>query len=71
VHVEWRHWSHFTGNYKDVKPTGELLELFGSAILQVDGNLKVKEIQFYYDPTPLMMVLSGGKIECPNAHRQL
>ncbi|ELT92921.1 hypothetical protein CAPTEDRAFT_165269 [Capitella teleta] len=71
VTVEWRHWSHFNGRYQDQEPTGELLEFVGSAILQVDEELRVKEIQFYYDPTPIMMALTGGKVVCPEAHKQL
>lgn len=70
INVHWRHWSHFTGPYKERSPTGQLLELFGSATVKVDDNLKVKEIQFYYDPTPMMMTLNGGQIETPDAPTQ-
>ena len=70
VNVTWRHWSHFTGPYNDQPATGEILELVGSAVVRVDSELRVQEMELFYDPTPFMMKLNGGKVECPGAATQ-
>ena len=70
VNLKWRHWSHFTGPYNDNPATGELLEIVGTAIAIVDSDLKIKQLEFYYDPNPFMMTLNGGKVECPHANKQ-
>jgi len=61
VAFSWRHWAHWTGPYKGRAPTGELLELHGMAVAEVDENLKIKSIDVHYDPNQLLMKLEGKK----------
>ena len=68
VTFTWRHWADWTGPYKDVQPTGEKMELFGSCIATVNDDLKITDLQVFYDPNPLMASLMGLKKFCP-AHR--
>lgn len=59
VAFSWRHWAHWTGPYKGRTPTGELLEMHGMAIAEVDENLKLKSINFHFDPNQILMKLEG------------
>ena len=61
VAFSWRHWAHWTGPYKERAPTGELLELRGMAVAEVDDNLKIKSIDVHFDPNQLLMKLEGKK----------
>lgn len=61
VAFSWRHWAHWTGPYKGRAPTGELLELLGMAVAEVDENLKIKSIDVHYDPNQLLVKLEGKK----------
>jgi len=61
VAFSWRHWAHWTGPYKERAPTGELLEMYGMAVAEVDENLKIKSIDVYYDPNQILMTLEGNK----------
>lgn len=65
VSFTWRHWANWTGPYKDKQPTGELMEMFGVAIVKVNDDLKVLNLDIYYDPHPFMAKFYGGK--CPFA----
>ena len=33
--------------------------MFGSCIAKVDDNLKITSVDIYYDPTPLLAILTG------------
>lgn len=59
VSFTWRHWGTWEGKYKDVEPTGEEFELFGSCVVRVDDKLKIQSIEVYYDPNPMMAKLTG------------
>ncbi|KAL9955303.1 hypothetical protein ACROYT_G036608 [Oculina patagonica] len=61
VAFSWRHWAHWTGPYKGRAPTGELLEMYGMAVAEVDENLKIKSIDVHFDPNQLLMKLEGKK----------
>ena len=61
VAFSWRHWAHWTGPYKGRAPTGELLEMHGMAVAEVDENLKIKSIDVQYDPNQMLMKLEGDK----------
>lgn len=60
----WRHWSHFTGAYGDRRPTGELMEIFGSCFVTVDDKNRILRLEILYDPNPVMMALAGPG-QCP------
>ena len=61
VAFTWRHWAHWTGPYKGKAPTGELLEMFGMAIAEVDENLKLKSVECHFDPNQILMKLEKNQ----------
>ena len=64
----WRHWAKFTGPFKDLPPTGDSVELFGCCIAKVNDELKIEDLQIYYDPSPMMTQLTEVSVEgCPIA----
>mmetsp|Transcript_26855 Transcript_26855/g.58600 ORF Transcript_26855/g.58600 Transcript_26855/m.58600 type:complete len:239 (+) Transcript_26855:110-826(+) len=64
VTFRWRHWGSFEGEYAGFKPTGKVIEMFGVAIARVTDDLKIKELEIYYDPTSFLADLtSGGKMD--------
>ncbi|CAG2212485.1 unnamed protein product [Mytilus edulis] len=63
VSFTWRHWTKWTGPYKDQKPTGENIEMVGSCVAEVTSDMKIKYIQVFFDPNPVMAKLTGYK--CP------
>jgi hypothetical protein len=83
VSFTWRHWGNWTGPYKtnrSKQPTGELVEMFGSATVHVDDALKIEEIHVFFDPSAFLgklmrkqkdpaPVSSDGRLtECPFVH---
>ena len=67
VSFTWRHWAHWTGPYRDSPPTGELMELIGTAIAEVDDNLKIIDLQVFFDPNPMLAKMTS-KASCPFHH---
>ena len=63
----WRHWADWTGPYKDMPPTGEKMELTGSAVAHVTEDLKIINFKVYYDPNPFMAKLIGFKLDSQNS----
>eukprot|EP01024_Parvocaulis_polyphysoides_P049890 TRINITY_DN4856_c0_g2_i5.p3 TRINITY_DN4856_c0_g2~~TRINITY_DN4856_c0_g2_i5.p3 ORF type:complete len:182 (-),score=21.71 TRINITY_DN4856_c0_g2_i5:932-1477(-) len=57
----WRHWAEFNGEYNGNKGNGEIVELFGFAVVDVDSDLKILKIEVYYDPKEFLLVLEGKK----------
>ncbi|MDF8266001.1 hypothetical protein [Luteipulveratus flavus] len=62
ISFSWRHWGKFTGDYHGVVPTGELVEMFGMSVARVSDDLKLLEVDHYYDSSQLLSPLAGG---CP------
>ncbi len=65
VTFKWRHWGAFTGEYHDFQPNGETIEMFGISVAKVNDDLKLLEVEHYYDPNTFLGKLTGG---CPVAH---
>lgn len=66
VSFTWRHWGTFDGDYKDMKATGESIEMFGSCVARVTEELKILSIDVYFDPNPTLMKLTkGSNSKCP------
>ena len=68
----WRHWADWTGSYKNVSPTGETLEMSGMGKAVVTPELKIVDIEVFYDPSAFMAKLmrlnrNGGNAKgaCP------
>ncbi|KAK3088023.1 hypothetical protein FSP39_013622 [Pinctada imbricata] len=59
VSFTWRHWAKWSRDFNGVKATGETLELFGSCVVEVDSDLKIKFIHVFYDPSIMMATLTG------------
>ena len=55
----WRHWAHWTGPFRDQQPSGELMELVGMCMAEVDDNLKIVDLQVYFDPHPMLGKMMG------------
>ena len=62
VTFKWRHWGTFEGEYHGFAPTGERIEMFGVSVATVDDDLKLLEVEHYYDPNRFLGRLTGG---CP------
>lgn len=62
VTFTWRHWGVFDGEYKGFQPTGETVELFGISVARVDDELRVVELEHYYDNHEFLRKLTGN---CP------
>lgn len=65
VAFKWRHWGNFQGEYHGFAPTGERVEMFGMSVAKLDDDLKLLEVEHYYDPNQLLGKLTGG---CPVVH---
>ncbi|MEV4970231.1 SnoaL-like polyketide cyclase [Streptomyces scopuliridis] len=64
ITFKWRHWGAFDGSYKGFEPTGELVEMFGMSVAKVSGDLRLLEVEHFYDPNAFLAELTGG---CPVA----
>jgi hypothetical protein len=64
VTFKWRHWGTFDGEYNGFAPTGEVIEMFGMSVAKVSDDLKLLEVEHYYDPNTFLGKLTGG---CPVA----
>jgi len=64
VTFKWRHWGTFNGAYKDYAPTGEVVEIIGMSIARVTDDLKIINVEHYFDNSQFFAKLtSGGKHE--------
>ena len=62
VTFKWRHWGTFNGDYKDYAPTGEVVEIIGMSIARVTDDLKIINVEHYFDNSQFFSKLtSGGK----------
>ena len=67
VTFRWRHWGTFSGEYKGFQPTGERIEMFGVSVAKVSDDLRLIEVEHFYDPNAFLGNLTGG---CPVAHNK-
>jgi len=59
VSFSWRHWGHFTGTYEDHQGSGELVEMYGFAVAEVDENLQLVDVEVYYKADSFLEVMKG------------
>ncbi|RZR81065.1 hypothetical protein BHM03_00007212 [Ensete ventricosum] len=57
---KFRHWGFMEGPFQGHAPTGEMVELYGMAIFQVDADMKIEKVEFFYDRGELL----GGLLKC-------
>jgi hypothetical protein len=49
VSFKWRHWGHFTGEYKGHASTGKKVEIFGMTVARCAEDLRLLEVEHFYD----------------------
>ncbi|KAH7510877.1 hypothetical protein FEM48_ZijujUnG0075600 [Ziziphus jujuba var. spinosa] len=59
---KFRHWGYMEGPFKGHAPTGEIVEFFGTAIFQVNEEMKIVKVEFFYDRGELLGGLMKGKV---------
>ncbi|KAE8735034.1 Pathogen-related protein [Hibiscus syriacus] len=57
---KFRHWGYSEGPFKGHAPTGELVEFYGIAIIQVDENMRIGGVEFFYERGELLGGLVKG-----------
>ena len=62
VTFKWRHWGAFTGPYKGFAPTGKRIEMFGVSVARVADDLRILEVEHFFDNSQFLGQLTGG---CP------
>ena len=63
VAFSWRHWGKFTGHYKSRKGEGEIIELYGFAIVTLSANSKIAKIEAYQKFNNFLRALQGEPTE--------
>ncbi len=66
VTFKWRHWGTFSGPFRDHKPTGERIEVFGISVAKVTDELKIETVEHYFDTNAFLTKLTAGG--CPIEH---
>lgn len=59
VAFSWRHWAKFSGEYEGRKGDNKTYELFGFAVVDLNDELKIKQIQIFYKPEDFLKALKG------------
>eukprot|EP00929_Paragymnodinium_shiwhaense_P111034 TRINITY_DN7848_c0_g1_i1.p1 TRINITY_DN7848_c0_g1~~TRINITY_DN7848_c0_g1_i1.p1 ORF type:complete len:288 (-),score=32.23 TRINITY_DN7848_c0_g1_i1:252-1013(-) len=70
VTFKWRHFGRFLGTWTSpdgtvYKGTGEVLELVGMCVATVDDDLKINELEIFYNPLEMILPLMKGKVVPP------
>uniref|UniRef100_A0A7C9DUZ0 Pathogen-related protein n=1 Tax=Opuntia streptacantha TaxID=393608 RepID=A0A7C9DUZ0_OPUST len=60
IAYKFRHWAYMEGPFKGHAPTGELVEFFGVAVFEVDEQMKIIKVEFFYDRGELLSALMKG-----------
>ncbi|MGW1863661.1 SnoaL-like polyketide cyclase [Streptomyces collinus] len=58
----WRHWGTYDAGYMGFAPSGEVVEMFGASVAKVSSDLRLVEVEHFYDPHAFLSLLTGG---CP------
>ena len=61
----WRHWADWTGPYRDNPPSGERMQLIGTCLAKVNDQLKIVDLQVYFDPNPMLSRMTACGPVCP------
>ncbi|KHG14121.1 Pathogen-related [Gossypium arboreum] len=57
---KFRHWGYKEGPFKGHAPTGELVQLYGISIFEVDDEMKILKVEFFFDRGELLGGLMKG-----------
>ena len=63
VTFTWRHWARWTGEFRGNAPTNEPIELIGMCVAEVDDQLKITDLQVFFDPNPMLAKMMS--FTCP------
>ncbi|XP_047964265.1 pathogen-related protein-like [Salvia hispanica] len=63
---KYRHWGYMEGSYKDLPPTGELIEVFGIAIFELNEESKIVKVEFFHDRGELLAGLIKAEPATPS-----
>ena len=61
VAFSWRHWGRFTGKFKGHQGNGEMIEIFGFAIIELNNDSKICNTEVYFNTTMFVEVLEGKR----------
>ncbi|KAL9225947.1 hypothetical protein vseg_001818 [Gypsophila vaccaria] len=67
IAYKFRHWAHMEGPFKGYPATGKLVELFGVAVFEVDEQMRVIKVEFFYDRGELLGALMKGGKDVPGS----
>lgn len=59
VSFSWRHWAAFDGSFRGREGDGKTYDMYGFGVIDLDEELKVKEIEIYYKPADFIKALHG------------
>lgn len=59
VAFSWRHWATFNGTYRGRQGDGKTYDLYGFGVLDLSEELKVREIQIFYEPEDFLRAMQG------------
>ncbi|XWS23591.1 hypothetical protein CRYUN_Cryun28dG0028200 [Craigia yunnanensis] len=57
---KFRHWGYMEGPFKGHAPTGEAVEFYGISIVEVDEQMKILKVEFFFDRGELIGGLMKG-----------
>ncbi|XP_062159996.1 pathogen-related protein-like [Alnus glutinosa] len=57
---KFRHWGFMEGPFKGHEPTGEIIELFGMSVFELDEQEKIVKVEFFFDRGELLGGLTKG-----------
>ncbi|KAJ0025323.1 hypothetical protein Pint_07981 [Pistacia integerrima] len=64
IAFKFRHWGYMEGPFKGHAPTGDLIEFYGMCIFEVNEEMKVVKVEFFYDRGELLgALLKGAKMD--------
>ncbi|CAJ1335869.1 unnamed protein product [Effrenium voratum] len=61
VSFSWRHWGHMTGSYEGREGHGELIEMYGFCVAEVNDKLQLIDVDVYYKPDLFIEAMRGKK----------
>lgn len=67
VAFSWRHWAKFNGEYRGRDGDGKTYDMYGFGMLDLNEDLKVKEIEIFYKPEEFLKALEG-KVDLRDLH---
>ncbi|KAL8515202.1 hypothetical protein ACS0TY_014060 [Phlomoides rotata] len=61
IAYRFRHWGYMDGSFKDYPPSGDLIEMFGIGIFELNEDSKIVKVEFFHDRGELLAGLIKTK----------